>query len=332
MFMAGGTTSYNVEPPHIPVLKDEVIELLRPKNGGLYVDGTFGAGGHTRAILEAADCNVFAIDRDPHVSKFAAEIAKEYKGRFMFAEGRFGDMETILKESGIEKVDGILLDIGVSSMQIDTPRRGFSFMNDGPLDMRMEGEGRDAQFLINNAEEEEIAGIIFRYGDEKFSRRIARQIVNARTRFEITRTSQLADIIEDAVGGYNDTIHPATRTFQALRMWVNDELAQLEQGLDAAERILAPGGRFAVITFHSGEDVIVKKFFNEKSGKVAGLSRHQPFIKNIENHYTFSLVTKKAVVPQDSEVARNVRARSAKLRVVEKLEENVSNQKWRTMQ
>lgn len=317
--MLGGVESYmNTEPAHTSVLKREVIELLAPRSGGLYVDGTFGAGGHSRAILEAADCRVIGMDRDHHVTRFAKKLISDFPGRFGFTEGRFGDMESIVTGLGVGNVDGVLLDLGVSSMQIDTPRRGFSFMNDGPLDMRMEDEGNDARFLVNHADEEDLAAIIFKYGDERFSRRIARAIVSARIEQEITRTSELADIIEKAVGRYDDSIHPATRTFQALRIWVNDELEQVVSGLHAIEKVLAPGGRAAIITFHSGEDVIVKKFFAERSGNIPSPSRHVPMLPSQEIKPLFTLVNKKAIRPTDEEVALNPRSRSAKLRVVER--------------
>ena len=301
--------------PHIPVMLAEVVEGIAPRGGGLYVDGTFGAGGHTKALLEAGYCKVIAIDRDPEVESLAGVLRGKYGSRLTFLSGRFSDMETLLADAGIEKVEGILLDIGVSSMQIDTPDRGFSFMHDGPLDMRMGSSGASAADIVNQMAEDELAGIIFKYGGERKSRAIARAIVLARTLAPITRTGQLSAIVRQAVRQYNDTINPATRTFQALRIWVNDELAELETALEAAERLLIPGGRLVVITFHSGEDQIVKHFMNERSGKDEGVSRHLPMNLQAKPEPTFTLITRKAIAPTESEIAANPRARSAKLRV-----------------
>ena len=305
----------NVVSPHISVLLQEAVEGLKPKDGGVYVDGTFGAGGHTKALLEAANCNIVAIDRDPHVARFVKELEGKYGSRITFIAGQFGDMVSLLRGEGIEQVDGILLDIGVSSLQIDSAERGFSFQQDGPLDMRMGNQGETAADIINRAEEEELAGIIFKYGDERKSRKIARAIVAARVQQPITTTLQLADIVRQAVRSYNDTIHPATRTFQALRIWVNDELGELERALEGAEELLVPEGRLAVITFHSGEDSIVKRFMQERSGKTEGISRYQPMPANDGKQPTFELVGKKVIKPQPSELKDNIRARSAKLRI-----------------
>ena len=312
-------TSYYMDTPHISVLRDETVSYLNPKDGGVYVDATFGAGGHSRALLESADCRVIALDRDPHVMRHVDILKDTYGKRFEFIQGCFGQLDELLQQHHVRKVDGILMDIGVSSMQIDTPRRGFSFQHDGPLDMRMDDTGQLASDIVNTMPEEELAGLIFRLGDEKQSRKIAHAICVARQKSPITRTSQLAGIIRDAVGHYNDTIDPATRTFQALRIWVNDELGQLEQALEASERVLAPGGRLAVITFHSGEDTIVKHFLKERSGKSgASVSRHQPLPMEQELPPTFKKITKKAVAPDEEEVRHNKRARSAKLRVAER--------------
>ena len=308
--------------PHISVLLDEAINYLSPKDGGVYVDGTFGAGGHTRAILQAADCSVYAIDRDDSVKKFVAELKEEFGDRITFIQGCFGDMEELLRENGVDKVDGILLDIGVSSMQIDTPMRGFSFSHDGPLDMRMGSEGESAADFVNNYEEEEIANVIYKYGDERKSRAIARLIVKAREEDgPIMTTERLAGIVKRAVRSYNDKINPATRTFQALRMWVNDELGELEKGLEASKNMLKIGGRVVIVTFHSGEDSIVKQFFNDLCGKGAGVSRYQPLPTQDLSAPIFKLVTRKAIKPSDDEVNDNIRARSAKIRAAEKISE-----------
>lgn len=306
---------------HNPVMVDEVINYMAPRDGEVYLDGTFGAGGHTRAMLKAADCRVFAIDRDPYVEVFISRMEEEFASRVTFLPGKFSDMKVLLNEQGVKSVDGILLDIGVSSMQIDTPKRGFSFLHDGPLDMRMGGEGENASDFINRAEEEELAGILFKYGGERMSRRIARAIVTARSEEPITKTGQLVDIIKKAVAVYNDKINPATRTFQALRMWVNDELGELKKGLNAAEEILAPHGRLVTITFHSGEDSIVKEFLNRQSGKEQGYSRHHPLPVQEKSKPAFKLITRKAVKPGMAEIDLNPRARSAKLRAAERTDE-----------
>jgi 16S rRNA (cytosine1402-N4)-methyltransferase len=306
---------------HISVLLQETIDGLNPQDGKVYVDCTFGAGGHTKAILERADCTVIAIDRDPHTKVYADYYRKFYGDRLRYVSGRFSDLKQHLASLGIKKVDGVLMDIGVSSMQLDTPRRGFSFQNDGPLDMRMGDESKDAFQLVNFAAEEELAGVIYKYGDERRSRAIAKAIVNYRlSNGEITRTLQLADIIKKAVGRYDDTIHPATRTFQAIRIWVNDELAELEEALASAEEVLAEDGVLAVITFHSGEDAIVKNFINEKSGKRESFSRYSP-ISLVEPTVTATLkpISKKAIAPTDEEVKSNIRSRSAKLRLARKI-------------
>jgi 16S rRNA (cytosine1402-N4)-methyltransferase len=305
--------------PHISVMLDEMLEYLSPKDGEVYVDGTFGAGGYSKAILKAANCKVYAIDRDPTVIKIADELKKEFPGRVELLVGKFSDMQRLLAEAGVSKIDGVVLDIGVSSMQIDEAERGFSFMREGPLDMRMSGEGVDAAYVVNNTGEKELADIIYKYGDEKMSRRVAKAIVDAREQEPITTTKKLAEIIRSVVRGGKDKIDPATRTFQALRIWVNDELGELRGALGAAENVLAPNGRLVVITFHSLEDSIVKDFFNEKSGKTEGVSRHVPVIESNIKAVSFKILTKKALAPTDGEVAVNVRSRSAKLRAASKL-------------
>lgn len=299
--------------PHIPVLLAEVIDALAPRDGAAYVDGTFGAGGYTRAILDAADCRVFAIDRDPAAVARGRDIEAGRGGRMIMVEGRFGDMDTLLAARGVTQVDGVALDIGVSSMQIDQAERGFSFAKDGPLDMRMEKAGPSAADLVNTAGEAELADIIYRYGEERHSRKVARAIVAARKDKPFERTLELAEVVRRVVRASGDGIDPATRTFQALRIAVNDELGELERGLAAAERLLAPGGRLAVVTFHSLEDRVVKTFLKDRGGEAARPSRHLPAAEAAQAP-TFSLLSRKAVSAGADELARNPRARSAKLR------------------
>jgi 16S rRNA (cytosine1402-N4)-methyltransferase len=294
---------------------DEMLSAMQPKDGEIYIDGTFGAGGYTRGLLEAADCKVIAIDRDENVKKIANELKKDFPGRIELLIGQFSQMKELLAREGIPNVNGIVLDIGVSSMQIDTPERGFSFMHDGPLDMRMGSGGMSAADVVNDTEENQLANIIYRYGGERHSRAVAKAIVAARQETPITTTSQLAKIIRSVVWASKDKIDPATRTFQALRIWVNDELGELERALDAAEEILLPEGRLVIVTFHSLEDSMVKSFINEKSGKTKGVSRHvMNFEPEIEVSKSFKPITRKAVKPTDAEIDRNIRSRSAKLR------------------
>jgi 16S rRNA (cytosine1402-N4)-methyltransferase len=302
-----------MDTPHVPVLLAEVLEALEPRAGRTVIDGTFGAGGYTRAILEGG-AEVLALDRDPTARRFTAPLSAEFGGRFHFAESRFSEMEDRLAEAGQSQCDGVALDLGVSSMQIDEPGRGFSFMNDGPLDMRMGAEGPSAADLVNTAEPAELSRIFFVYGEERQARRIAAALVRRRALEPFTRTLDLAESVEKAVGGRRGApIHPATRVFQALRIAVNQELSELEAGLDAAERVLRSGGRLAVVTFHSLEDRIVKAFFTERAGKQPAGSRHlPPSAKGPEP--TFELLFKGARAPGPAELAANPRARSAKLR------------------
>lgn len=300
--------------PHIPVLRDEVIAALAPRDGGIYVDGTFGAGGYARALLDAAQCRVFGIDRDPDAVARGRDMAKSYDGRLVVLQGRYGDMDQLLAEQGIAAVDGIALDIGVSSMQIDQAERGFSFAKDGPLDMRMEQSGPSAADLVNTADESELADIIHYLGEERHARRVARAIVAARQDAPFTRTGQLASVVRSAVRKAKDGIDPATRTFQGLRIHVNDELGELARGLSAAERLLAENGVLAVVTFHSLEDRAVKAFLKERAGETAQPSRHIPMAASTGTQASFSLLSKRGATASDSELAANPRARSARLR------------------
>jgi 16S rRNA (cytosine1402-N4)-methyltransferase len=301
---------------HVPVLLGEVLELIRPRTGGQYVDGTFGGGGYSRAILEAADCRVVGIDRDPEAIARGQELVTQYGGRLTLIEGRFSQMQALLAGVAAGPVDGVVLDVGVSSFQLDTPQRGFSFRDDGPLDMRMSREGVSAANVVNDSDERELADIIFQYGEERHSRRIAHAIVAARP---IARTSELAQIVFRAYGpkAAGQPIHPATRTFQALRIYVNDELGELERGLAAAETVLRAGGRLAVVAFHSLEDRIVKRFFSVASGAEPQSSRHLP--QRTRTAASFRTLTRRPVVPSAHEISLNPRARSARLRAGERL-------------
>ncbi|MBN2752223.1 MAG: 16S rRNA (cytosine(1402)-N(4))-methyltransferase RsmH [Rhodospirillaceae bacterium] len=300
--------------PHIPVLLPEVVGALRPHDGGIYVDATFGAGGYTRAILAAAGCTVYAIDRDPTARRAASAVATSFPDRFHFLPGCFGDMTDLLPAAIHGKIDGIALDIGVSSMQIDQAERGFSFQKAGPLDMRMGDNGPTAADLVNTLPEAELADIIYRFGEERASRRVAAAIVAARQETPFATTQQLAACIRTVVWSSKDGIDPATRTFQALRIAVNDELGELDRALVAAEHLLAPGGVLAVVSFHSLEDRIVKRFLDAKSGRAAQPSRHMPHVESTIQP-TFSIVKRRPISASDSETRLNPRARSAHLRV-----------------
>jgi len=300
--------------PHIPVLRDAVVASLLPKSGGHYVDGTFGAGGYSEALLGAADCKVWGIDRDPDALAFGNALTARFPGRLTMIEGNFGDMDRLLGDRGVSAVDGVALDLGVSSMQLDRPDRGFSFRADGPLDMRMSHRGESAADLVNRLDETELADLIYELGEERLSRRIAAAIVRARP---IARTGELAEIIRRVMPPKGDGIDPATRTFQALRMAVNDELGELSRGLGAAERLLKPGGRLAVVTFHSLEDRSVKTFLQRRAGKTPAGSRHLPASAPARSP-SFRLITNKPLVADKEEIRINPRARSAKLRAAER--------------
>ncbi len=306
------------QAPHLSVLCKEVVDALSPKEGGVYVDGTFGAGGYSRALLEAANCTVWGIDRDPLAQKFGEVLSRDYPGQITVLSGRYGDMENLLAGVGVEQIDGIALDIGVSSMQIDDPSRGFSFRGDGPLDMRMGDDGMTAADVVNEMAEQELADIIYRYGEERASRRVARAIVTRRSEQAFTRTGQLASAVRSAVAKSKDGIDPATRTFQALRIYVNDELGELDRGLQSAEKLLGPGGRLAVVSFHSLEDRRVKTFLQERSGTGPRPSRHVPQMAAEQRAATFRLIAKGGIKASSDEIVTNPRARSARLRIGER--------------
>lgn len=303
---------------HIPVLLREAVEALLPRDGGVYVDGTFGRGGYSRAILSAGHTQVYAIDRDPEAIKAGAKLAEEFKPRLKILQGPFGAMDILLVDENIKQVDGIALDLGVSSPQLDEAERGFSFSADGPLDMRMSGSGPTAADIVNTMDEKNLANIIFNYGEERHSRRVAKQIVEARSQSRIERTRQLAEIVRRAVPRSKDGIDPATRTFQALRIHVNDELGELDRGLKAAEILLKPQGRLVVVTFHSLEDRAVKDFMRRRSATTLSQSRHMPANDEHPPAPTFNTLTRKPQTASDEEIQNNPRARSAKLRVAER--------------
>ncbi len=301
------------DTPHMPVMLAEVLEALQPAPGRLIVDGTFGAGGYSRAFLSAG-ARVLALDRDPAAAAFAETLSRLHGDRFQWMLGRFSELDQHLAQAGHEHCHGVALDLGVSSMQLDRAERGFSFMRDGPLDMRMGDEGPTAAELVNDSEQKELARILFVYGEERQSRRVAAALVRRRAQQPFERTLDLAETVERALGGRRGApTHPATRTFQALRIAVNQELAELEAGLAAAERALEVGGGLAVVTFHSLEDRIVKGFLTERSGTGPSVSRHQPLAPTGPAP-TFQLLFRGARAPAASEAATNPRARSAKLR------------------
>tara|TARA_B000000565_G_C23742601_1_gene361589 strand:+ start:251 stop:1171 length:921 start_codon:yes stop_codon:yes gene_type:complete len=283
---------------HKPVLINEVIESIEPADDKIYFDATFGNGGYSKKILSSSNCKVIAIDRDPSVSSKAKEFEEKYKDRFKFIESRFSQIKKVMEELEREKVNCFLFDIGVSSMQLDNANRGFSFMKDGPLDMRMSNTGKTAGELINTIDQNELADILFHYGDERNSRRIAKSIINYRNKKEIKSTLELADIIKKNNKNFKSKINPATKTFQALRMFINNELEELHSGLNQALNLLSIAGKICVVTFHSLEDRMVKNF-----SKALGSS----------------VKVEKVIKPSDDEVRLNPRSRSAKLRLIQKI-------------
>lgn len=303
------------QSPHVPVMLSEVLVALNPKDGGCYVDGTFGAGGYAKAVLDSADCHVHGFDRDPAAIEAGALLASKYPGRLHLHQALFGDMDAVLKAAGVTEVDGVALDIGVSSMQLDQAERGFSFLQDGPLDMRMASDGESAADFLNAAPESKIAQVLKAYGEERQARRIAKAISRARKDTPFATTGDLVAVVESVLGSADrHKLHPATRTFQAIRIYINSELEQLVRGLAAAEKLLRPAGRLVVVAFHSLEDRIVKRFFAQRSGGMGRPSRHQPLDASASTDPSFETLSRRARVAGDAEVGANPRARSAKMR------------------
>ena len=300
---------------HIPVLGRQAIEMLGPRDGGIYVDATFGAGGYSAAILAAANTRVIGIDRDRTAIVGGFDLVDRSDGRLTLVEDRFSNLAEVCASQGFALVDGVVMDVGVSSMQLDEADRGFSFRLGGPLDMRMGHDGPTAADVVAKASEADLANIIYIFGEERHSRSVARAIVAARKEAPITTTRELADLVGKVVWSKPGEIHPATRTFQGLRIFVNQELDELHLALSEAERVLKPGGRLAVVSFHSLEDRIVKNFFADR-GKAGGGSRHLP--ETAKAAPSFAILTKRPVTPDDAEISANPRARSAKLRAAER--------------
>jgi len=300
---------------HVPVLGRRAVEHLAVHDGGIYLDATFGAGGYSRAILAAADCRVIAVDRDPGAIARGADLVAASGGRLALDRDRFSNLAAVAMRHGCDALDGVVFDLGVSSMQLDEAERGFSFRHDGPLDMRMGGEGPSAADVVAQASERDLAAIIAMLGEERLARAVARAIVRERAQAPIRTTAALAAIVGRVVHARPGTIHPATRTFQALRMFVNEELDEIAAALSAAEAVLKPGGRLVVVSFHSLEDRIVKTFLAARS-KRGGGSRHRPELA--QPAPSFRVLTGKPVTPDEAEIAANPRARSAKLRAAER--------------
>jgi 16S rRNA (cytosine1402-N4)-methyltransferase len=304
---------------HIPVMLQEVLATLRPQSGATYLDATFGGGGYAAAILAAATCTLWAMDRDPEAIARGASLAARHPGRLHLVHARFGDMLDSLAARGVTQLDGVVMDLGVSSFQLDEAERGFSFRADGPLDMRMGREGQTAAELVNTLPEDALGRIIAEFGEERHARRVARAILRARAEAPIETTARLAEIVRRAVPRDPSGLDGATRSFQALRIAVNDELGEVERGIAAALRLLAPGGRLVVVAFHSLEDRIVKRAMVQAAGKQGGASRHDPAALLGRAAPDFALVTPRALRPGPAETADNPRARSARLRAVERL-------------
>jgi 16S rRNA (cytosine1402-N4)-methyltransferase len=303
------------DPRHIPVLGRQAVEMLNPHAGGIYLDATFGAGGYSRAILDTAGTRVIGIDRDRSAIAGGFNLVDKSDGRLTLVEDRFSNLAEVCAGQGVAGVDGVVMDVGVSSMQLDQAERGFSFRLGGPLDMRMGHDGPTAADVIAKASEADLANIIYIFGEERHSRAVARAIVAARKEAPVTTTRALADIVSKVVRSKPGEIHPATRTFQGLRIFVNQELDELHLALAAAERVLKPGGRLVVVSFHSLEDRIVKNFLVER-GKAGGGSRHLPELAHAAP--SFVILTKRPIVADDDEISANPRARSAKLRAAER--------------
>lgn len=301
--------------PHIPVMGIEAVAWLQPRAGGVYLDATFGAGGYTRLLLQTPGARVIGLDRDRTAIAAGAELVEEAGGRLELVEARFSELDAVCAAQDLQAIDGVVMDIGVSSMQLDRAERGFSFRHDGPLDMRMGTDGPCAADVVAQASEVDLARIIYILGEERHSRAIARAIVAMRRETPITTTKALAEIVARVVRHKPGDIHPATRTFQALRIFVNDELNELARALSAAEMVLRPGARLVVVSFHSLEDRIVKTFFAER-GRVQGGSRHAPEIARAAP--SFAILTRRPQIASEAEIAANPRARSAKLRVAER--------------
>jgi len=304
---------------HVPVMLDQVIASLALHDGGSYLDGTFGGGGYAQAILRSAQCTLWAIDRDPEAILRGISLAARFPGRLHLVHGEFADMVALLDRAGVTALDGVVLDLGLSSFQIDDPERGFSFRSDGPLDMRMGKHGTSAADLVNTLPESALADLLFEFGEERASRRIARAIVAARQQALVNTTGNLAAIIRSVLPPDRSGIDPATRSFQALRIKVNDELHQIERALEQAIRLLSPGGRLVVVAFHSLEDRIVKRFMTDVSGRAAAPSRHDPRGLLSRQGSDFMLLTVRALRPGADEIKRNPRSRSARLRAVERI-------------
>ena len=300
---------------HIPVLGRQAVALLDPREDGVYVDATFGAGGYSRAILDTRGARVVGIDRDRSAIAGGFDLVDQSAGRLTLVEDRFSNLAEICAAQGLSSVDGVVMDVGVSSMQLDEAGRGFSFRNDGPLDMRMGHDGPTAADVIAKASEADLANIIYIFGEERHSRGVARAVVAARKEAPITTTRALADIVAKVVRSRPGDIHAATRTFQGLRIFVNQELDELHLALSAAENVLKPGGRLVVVSFHSLEDRIVKNFLAERA-TAGGGSRHQPEIAQLPP--SFVILTKRPVSADGEEISANPRARSAKLRAAER--------------
>jgi 16S rRNA (cytosine1402-N4)-methyltransferase len=304
-------------PEHVPVLLDPVLDVLVPHDGAIYVDGTFGGGGYTAALLQVARCRVFAIDRDPDAVRRGRVLAESYGGRLTLIEGRFSEMGGLLAPFAPGPIAGIVLDLGISSIQLDTPERGFSFRFDGPLDMRMSRQGLSAADLIAALSEEELAQLIRDLGEERFARRVAHAIKAAQQRRAVSGTLELAEIVRSVVPRSEPGQDPATRTFQALRIAVNDELDELDRGLVAAEQLLTSGGRLAVVSFQSLEDRRVKQFLQQRIGAAPRASRHAPVAIEAPAA-SFALLRRAAVRPSAAEIARNPRARAARMRAAQR--------------